>query len=262
MTAYERRQSLLDILRKQPGLRVPELAKALDVSEGTVRNDLNALEEEGRLKRVHGGAVLNDQDQFQNNSFVRRYKQNVAAKLAIAREAAALVNDGDSILLDASSTAYYLARALSERKKLRVMTNGFEVARQLAQNSSNTVILIGGVVNNDSSSVTGLLSEKIIAEMHIEKAFFSCSGFSLERGMTEVHFAEAQLKRKAIESSRQVIALVDSTKFGKEDLTPFARPDQITYLMSDSGLSPEWIEKLKLAGINFTLCEEKAVLPK
>ena len=258
MTTYERRQSLLDILRKQPGLRVPELAQALDVSEGTVRNDLNALEGEGRLKRVHGGAVLNDQGQFQNNSFVRRYKENVAAKLAIAREAAVIVNDGDSILLDASSTAYYLARALSERKKLRVMTNGFEVARELAQNSSNTVILIGGVVNNDSSSVTGLLSEKIIAEMHIEKAFFSCSGFSLERGLTEVHFAEAQLKRKAIESSRQIIALVDSTKFGKEDLTPFARSDQIAYLISDSKLSFEWIEKLKQAGINFMLCQEEA----
>ena len=259
MTTYERRQSLLDILRKQPGLRVPELAQALDVSEGTVRNDLNALEEEGKLKRVHGGAVLNEQDQFQNNSFVRRFKQNPAAKLAIAQEAAVLVNDGDSILLDASSTAYYLARALSDRKKLRVMTNGFEVARELAQNSSNTVILIGGVVNNDSSSVTGLLSEKIIAEMLIEKAFFSCSGFSLERGMTEVHYAEAQLKRKAIESSQQVIALINSTKFGKEDLTPFARSDQITHLITDDGLSVEWVEKLKQAQIEFTLCKEQAV---
>ncbi len=256
MTTYERRQSLLDILRKQPGLRVPELAQALDVSAGTVRNDLNALEGEGRLKRVHGGAVLNDQGQFQNNSFVRRYKENVTAKLAIAREAAVLVKDGDSILLDASSTAYYLARALSERQKLRVITNGFEVARELAQNTSNTVILIGGVVNNDSSSVTGLLSEQIIAEMHIEKAFFSCSGFSLERGMTEVHFAEVQLKRKAIESSRQVIALIDSTKFGKEDLTSFARPDQITYLMTDAGINDDWKARLQSANISFTICRD------
>ena len=262
MTTHERRQSLLDILRKQPGLRVPELASALNVSEGTVRNDLNALETEGKLKRVHGGAVLNNQDPFLNNSFVRRFKQSIAAKLAIAREAAILVKDGDSILLDASSTAYYLAQALSDRRKLRVMTNGFEVARELAQNSSNTVVLIGGVVNNDSSSVTGLLSEKIIAEMHIEKAFFSCSGFSLERGMTEVHYAEAQLKRKAIESSRSVIALIDSTKFGKEDLTPFASIDQITQLITDDALSAEWIEKLKKAHIEFTLCKEQAVLTK
>jgi DeoR/GlpR family transcriptional regulator of sugar metabolism len=256
VTTYGRRQSLMEVLRKQPGLRVPELAKVLDVSEGTVRNDLNALEEEGRLKRVHGGAVLQEQDQFQNNSFMRRYKNSVAAKLAIAREAATLVNDGDSILLDASSTAYYLARELSGRNKLRVMTNGFEVARELARNTSNTVILIGGVVNNDSSSVTGLLSEQIIADMHIDKAFFSCSGFSVERGMTEVHFEESQLKRKAIESSKQVFALVDSSKFGKEDLTPFVRPIQITHLFTDSNITEEWETRLQWANIPFTICKE------
>jgi DeoR/GlpR family transcriptional regulator of sugar metabolism len=262
LTTYERRQSLLDKLREQPGLRVPELAKVLDVSEGTVRNDLNALETEGRLRRVHGGAVLEDQDHFQNNSFMRRYKDNAAAKLAIVRQAALLVNDGDSILLDASSTAYYLARALSGRNRLRVMTNGFEVARELARNASNTVILIGGVVNNDSSSVTGLLSEHIIADMHIEKAFFSCSGFSVDRGMTEVHLEEAQLKRKAIESSKQVFALVDSSKFGKEDLTPFARPMQITHLFTDSGITEDWITRLQWANIPFTACpEEPARVP-
>jgi DeoR/GlpR family transcriptional regulator of sugar metabolism len=259
LTTYERRQLLLGILRKQPGLRVPELAQTLGVSEGTVRNDLNALEDEGKLTRVHGGAVLNDQDPFQNNSFIRRYNQNVAGKLAIAREAATLIKDGESILLDASSTAYYLARTLSERSKLRVMTNGFEVARELARNTSNTVILIGGVVENDSSSVTGLLSEQIIAEMHIEKAFFSCSGFSIERGMTEVHIGEAQLKRKAIESSKQIFALIDSSKFGKEDLTPFARLTQITHLFTDPGITDEWQFRLQEAGIPFSVCEENLV---
>lgn len=259
MTTYERRQSLMELLRKRPGLRMPELAEALGVSAGTVRNDLNALEQEKRLMRVHGGAVLNEQDQFQNNSFLLRFQQNTTAKISIARKAAVLVNDGDSILLDASSTAYYLARALSGRQKLRVMTNGFEVARELAQNSSNTVIMIGGVVNNDSSSVTGLLSEQIIAELHVEKAFFSCSGFSLERGMTEVHFAEAQLKRKALESSQQVIALIDSSKFGIEHLTPFARSDQITHLITDSRLTSEWAAKLKDAGVDFSICEEDAI---
>jgi DeoR/GlpR family transcriptional regulator of sugar metabolism len=256
MTTYERRQSLLDTLRKQPGLSVPELAAALEVSEGTVRNDLNALEQQGLLTRVHGGAVLKAQDQFQNNSFITRYQQNAAAKLAIAGEAAALVNDGDSILVDASSTAYYFAKALSGRQRLRVMTNGFEVARELAHNTANTVILIGGIVNKDSSSVTGLLSEHIIEDLHIQKAFLSCSGFSLESGMTEVHLAEAQLKRKAIESSQELFALVDSSKFGKEDLTSFARPEKINRLFTDQNLSPEWAERLHQAGVAFTICRE------
>ena len=262
LTIYERRQSLLDILRNQPGLRVPELARTLGVSEGTVRNDLNALEDEGRLKRVHGGAVLYNQDQFQNRSFMRRYNQNVASKLAIAREAATLVQDGNSIFLDASSTAYYLARAIADRSKLRVMTNGFEVARELAWNTSNTVFLVGGIVNNDSSSVTGLLSEQIIAEMLIGKSFFSCSGFSIERGMTEVHLGEAQIKRKAIESSQQVIALIDSSKFGKEDLTLFARPAQIAHLFTDSNISDEWKAHLELANIPFSVCATHTLQPE
>jgi DeoR/GlpR family transcriptional regulator of sugar metabolism len=259
LTTYERRQSLLDMLRKQPGLRVPELAVALNVSQGTVRNDLNALEDQALLIRVHGGAILHQQGQFQNNSFMRRYQQNAAAKLAIAREAALLVNDSDSILLDASSTAYYFGKALSERQRLRVITNGFEVARELAQNPTNTVILIGGVVNNESSSVTGLLSEQIIEELHIQKALLSCSGFSLERGLTEVHLAEAQLKRKVIESSQQLFALVDSSKFGKEDLTPFARSMQIGHLFTDSGITSEWKNRLHTANIPFTVCGEDSV---
>jgi DeoR/GlpR family transcriptional regulator of sugar metabolism len=252
----------MDILRKQPGLSVPELAVALSVSEGTVRNDLNALEQQELLVRVHGGAVLNQQAQFQNDSFIRRFHQNAAAKLAIARAAAVLVNDDSSILLDASSTAYYFAKALSKHQRLRVMTNGFEVARELANNTTNTVILIGGIVNNESSSVTGLLSEHIIEELHIEKAFLSCSGFSLARGMTEVHLAEAQLKRKVIESSQELFALVDSSKFGKEDLTSFARPEKISRFFTDQHLSSEWLERLRQAGVEFTMCQEEAAPAK
>jgi DeoR/GlpR family transcriptional regulator of sugar metabolism len=134
---------------------------------------------------------------------------------------------------------------------LRVVTNGFEVARELAGNPSNNVILIGGVVNNSSSSVTGLLSERIIEELHIEKAFLSCSGFSLERGMTEILLAEAQIKRKVIESSKDLYALVDSSKFGRADLTSF-----------DKDISPEWVEQLKELEIEYTICQDEGVLVK
>ena len=254
MTTYERRQLLLGLLRKQPGQRVPELATVLKISEGTVRNDLNALEADGLLMRVHGGAVLSEQTKSFNADFNIRHQEHGAEKDIIAAKAVALVSDGDSLLLDASSTVFYLALQLKDRQRLRVVTNGIDVARLLAQNSTNTVILIGGVMNPDGSSVTGLLSEQIIAELHIQKAFVSCSGFSVERGMTEVHFEEAQLKRKAIESVKQVFALVDSSKMGHEDLTPFARPLQITHLFTDSGITDEWQARLQWGNIPFTVC--------
>ncbi len=255
MTTYERRQSLMELLRKQPGMRVPELAVALDISEGTVRNDFNALESDGRLSRVHGGAILREQAGFHNLSFNTRHQEHTAEKMLIARHASELINDGDSILLDASSTAYYCAMAIQERNRLRVVTNGLEVARLLARNPSNTVILIGGILNQDGSSVTGLFSEKIIQELHIQKAFVSSSGFSLERGLTEFHIEEAQLKRKAIESSHEVIALIDSSKIGKEDLTPFARVEQINQLITDAGISPLWAQLVERAGIALTICQ-------
>lgn len=255
MTTYERRQSLLGLLRKQPGLRVPEIGRLLDISEGTVRNDLNALEAEGSLMRVHGGAVLNEQTKKNNAAFNIRHQEHGTEKAIIAQKAAALVLDGDLLLLDASSTAFFLALQLNDRQRLRVVTNGIDVARLLGANSTNTVILIGGVVNPDGSSVTGLLSEQIIAELHIQKAFVSCSGFSVERGMTEVHFEEAQLKRKAIELAKQVFALIDLSKMGREDLTPFARPLQITHLFTDSGIDEDWKLRLQWANIPFTVCE-------
>ena len=119
------------------------------------------------------------------------------------------------------------------------------------------LILIGGIVDNESSSVTGLLSEHIIEELHIQKAFLSCSGFNLERGMTEVQLAEVQLKHKGIESSQELFALVDSSKFGKEDLTSFARPEKISRLFTDQNLSSDWAERLRQAGVAYTICREQ-----
>jgi len=102
--------------------------------------------------------------------------------------------------------------------------------------------------------VTGLFSDMLIEELHFQKAFVSCSGFSIARGMTEVHLQEALLKRKVIESASEVIALVDSSKLGKEDLTPFASLGQISCLYTDEGISAAWLEKIEGAQIKVTIC--------
>jgi DeoR/GlpR family transcriptional regulator of sugar metabolism len=256
MNTYERRQLLLELLRKQPGLRVPEIARATGVSEGTVRNDLNALEETGYLTRMHGGAVLAERSPQFALSFGQRYQDQKDRKMVIARTVAGLVEDGASLLLDASSTVYYLACQLENRNRLRVVTNGIDVARRLARNTTNTVVLMSGVLTPDGSSVAGSLSEHLIHDLHVQMAFVSCSGLSLARGLTDVLLEEAELKGKAIASARNVFALVDSSKIGKEDLTSFASLNQISHLYTDSGLSDEWAAHLSTAGVAFTICSD------
>lgn len=259
MTTFERRQKLIELLRTQPGLRVPELARLLEVSQGTIRNDLNALDEEGQVMRVRGGAAVNEDSQIQSPSFTNRSHKNAAAKEAIASRAAELVEDGDSILLDASTTVFYLTRYLQERKKLRVVTNGIEAARALSKNPTNRVILLGGTLNVDGSAISGTLSEQFLQDLHVQTAFISCSGITPENGLTEVNLDEAQLKIKMVRAAERVIAMVDSSKFGKVDLTSFAQLHQVAHLYSDEGLNREWVTALQQTGLSFSVCSKSSV---
>lgn len=259
MTTFQRRQRLLTLLREQPGIRVPEMARLLEVSEGTIRNDLNALAEAGQVTRVRGGAVPTNGQGAESPEFAARARANESAKLRIARWAADLVEDGDAILLDASSTVYHMARFLEGRRRLTVVTNGIEVGRRLAANPTNTVILLGGTLRQNGASVTGLLSEPLLRTLHIKTAFVSCTGFTPGVGLTEDDIEEAQLKSRMITSAGSVVALIDSSKFGRLDLTPFARLDQVAHIFTDSGLAPTWIEQLRQTCTVLTVCAVNTV---
>ncbi|MGD9316485.1 MAG: substrate-binding domain-containing protein [Anaerolineae bacterium] len=256
MTTYERRQRILGLLREQPGIRVPELAKLLSVSEGTIRNDLRALEKAGELTRVRGGAVVRDGRDFISPAFGARAEVNTTAKKRIARWAAEMVEDGDSVLLDSSSTVFHIAPFLLDRANLTIITNGIEVAYALAENPTHTIILIGGVLRPDRALTVGYLGEKILENLHIKTAFVSCSGFSVETGLTQVDIQEAQLKSRMIGSVERVVALIDSTKFGKVDLTPFATVEQVSHILTDSDLAPRYIDDLRQTSANLTVCGE------
>jgi DeoR/GlpR family transcriptional regulator of sugar metabolism len=257
LITFERRQRLITILREQPGIRVPEVAELLEVSEGTIRNDLNSLAGSGQVTRVRGGGVLLEEQASRSSIFSTRLMTHRAAKQAIAQKAAALVQDNDSMLLDSSTSSYYLACCLKSRRDLTVITNGIESARELAKNSSNIVILLGGVLRVDGTAINVPLAEQILTGYHLKTAFLSCSGFTLEGGPTEVDIYEAQIKRKFIASSGSLVALIDSSKIGRADLTSFASLDQITHLFTDTDLTPVWVKKLEQAGVPFTLCNEK-----
>ncbi len=255
MTTFERRFRLLNILQEQPGIRVPDLARLLEVSEGTIRNDLRALAASGKLTRVWGGGIPAEERAVGvSPTFTARARMNQPAKQAIARVASGLVADGDSLLLDASTTVFQMAHFLQERHNLTVVTNGIQVGQVLASDPSNTVILLGGILRPDGSAITRPLNEHLLNDLHIKTAFISSSGFSIEAGLTEVDLHEAQFKRTMIASAGRLVALIDSSKFGKIDLTSCARIEEVSHIFTDVDLSTEWREKLALAGVAFTLC--------
>lgn len=259
MTTFDRRKSILRLVRERQSVRVPELARLLDVSEGTIRNDLSALDEEQQLLRVRGGAVLREDEAGSRYPPLAVLDPNAEAKLRIARWAAELIENGDSVLFDDSTTVLRMAAFLKDRRGLTAVTNGLEVARALAENTSNTVILIGGILGADGVSVKGPLAEKALKELHIQRAFLTCSGFSLESGLTETDIHEAHIKAQMIRSADETIALIDSSKFGKLGLTPFASIREVTYLFTDSSVSPEIVEQLRQTEIHLTICEANTV---
>lgn len=256
MTTFGRRQRILDLLRKQSGIKVTELAHLLNVSAGTIRNDLTALEKAGQLTRVRGGAVLRDQNRFMSPAFAARVQVNAEAKQRIARQAAGMVEDGDSILLDASSTVFAMVPYLQDRHNLTIITNGIESGLALARNPSHAVILIGGMIRPDGTSVVGPLGEKILEDLHVKMAFVSCSGFSVEAGLTEVDIHEVQLKKRMIRCAERVVALIDSSKFGRVDLTSFASLEQVAHIVTDNHLNPQFVPQLRQICTHLTICAD------
>jgi DeoR/GlpR family transcriptional regulator of sugar metabolism len=256
VTSFERRRQLLELLHREPGLQVPELARCLGVSQGTVRNDLNALAQEKRLIRVRGGGVVlaDSSSLTRNSAFAARLNTHLGAKQNIGRQAAQLIQDGDALLLDASSTVYHMAQFLRDRRELRIITNGLEVARLLAQNPTHTVNVVGGIFRPGPESLVGPWSERFLNDIRIKTAFVSCSGFTPEGGMTEVDVYEAHFRVKAVEGAQRVVALIDSSKFGKIDLTASLRSEQISTLFTDDGLAPGQIAQLEAGRIPHVLC--------
>jgi DeoR/GlpR family transcriptional regulator of sugar metabolism len=147
-----------------------------------------------------------------------------------------------------------MAHYLRERRGLRIVTNGIEVARLLAENQTNTVNLVGGILRPGIESLIGPWSERYLQDVRIKTAFVSCSGFTPESGMTEVDVYEADFRVKAVESAEHVVALIDASKFGKRDLTSSVRMERISALFTDHRLSADWVARLRAANVPFTIC--------
>jgi len=259
MTTFERRQTILRLLKEQPGVKVIRLAEIVDVSEGTIRNDLTALENEQKIKRVRGGAVLVNQPELDATSLSASTINNATTKRRIARWAAEMVEDGDAILMDASTTVQLMVPFLKERERLTIVTNGIETASLLAKNPKHTVILVGGLVNGRGNATTSLMGIDILKNLYLKLAFISAVGFSVEAGLTERSIEEAQLKQAMLDPVRRKVALVDSSKLNKVGFAPFIDTDEIFTLLTDSQTPVGFVQQMRDAHINLTICGENTV---
>lgn len=256
MNAFERRQQILNILRVEHKLRVSDLSERFAVSDGTIRNDLDYLSDRNLIKRVHGGAEINDQSQILSPDYAEEARANSAIKTQIARWAAKTISDGDSIFLDASPTVFHMVPFLKPYRNLTIITTGIETALTLSKNTPFTVILMGGVVNAESVSVMGGVGECAFDQLHIKTAFVSCGAISVEHGLTEVDVTLADMKRRVVEHAQQIMVLVESNRFGESHVSSFASISDVTAIFTDDGLGQGHIDALRSEAPNLTLCGE------
>lgn len=258
MNFYERQQIILQRLQEHGSVRVTELAEELAASEGTIRNDLTALEAQNQLTRIRGGAIPANTE-LSKPLFNSRIQINADSKKKIARWASELVTDGEVILLDASTTAYHMATHMEDRHNITVVTTHLETAHLLNTDPTKNVILLGGYLRPDGMAVQGEIGQEILKLLQINRAFISCVGFSVETGLMEAEIQEANLKRQIFLSASNVVALVDSSKFNKMGLISFASADQISHLVTDDNISTDMIGQLRELNVSLTVCGESSV---
>ena len=235
---------------------VIDLSKRLSVSEVTIRKDLAILEGEGSVLRTHGGAISVGRSRAEL-AFEVRARLHTTEKSLIGAEAARLVEDGDSIALDASSTALQIARHLKARRELTVVTNGIRVATELAAQPSITVLMPGGAVRWEAFSLVGKWGTMMLRQLNIQKAFVGAVGFTLEEGLTDVNAEEAELKRAMVMSAKDVIGVFDHTKWNRVAMATFCPTNQLRLVISDDRAPVNSVKAARDLGIDVRLVGSK-----
>ena len=243
MFATERQNIIIKLLNEKQRITVKELSKHINVSEATLRSDLNKMELEGLLIRTHGGAMLKPEST--DTSFSVRSQKNLKEKHIIAELAFKQIHNKHCILLDASSTALELAKILNKHSiTLTVITTGLLTALELKDNPDITVILIGGVLTNKSTAIEGILGVDLIDKVNIDIMFTSGNGFSIERGLTDFNLYEVELKKYIVKRAQKIIAIIDSTKINNNSSSTFATIEEIDILITDQKVTADLEQQL------------------
>ena len=248
----DRQRKILEILAREGEVQLQKLQNVLpDVSQMTLRRDLISLENEGYLIRTHGGGVSTKRVAVisgEEDAYARRAVENIEAKLKIAEKAVHLVEKGRSIYFDAGSTIMCLANQLPD-ESFTIVTSGANIALELIKKHGTSVVMLGGLINLNTLSVSGPNAMAMLDTINIDIAFMSASGFSLDSGLTVSNVYESELKRKVVSRSKKVVLLLDTQKINKNTIFTYANLKDIDVLVAEDPLPSEIIRQADKYGV-------------
>jgi DeoR family transcriptional regulator of aga operon len=249
----ERRREIRALIEEKGRVTTDQLATRFNTSLVTIRGDLNALAETGQIVRTHGGALAHRDGE----EVPIEIKQSLrhAEKVRIATAAAAMIQEGDTILLDSGSTTGEIAKQIRTLKlhAINVITNALNVAVTLAQAPHVRLVMLGGVLRPNSYSLSGPQAEAALSGLQADRLFLGVDSLDPEIGLMTPHLLEAQLNAQMIRAARQVVAVADSSKLLRRSLSVIAKVEQIHTLITDQGANPDSVAALRARGVDVML---------
>ena len=255
MLANQRRDKILELLREDGSAKVIKLAKIFKVSEVTIRQDLEKLEAEGYILREHGGAFLkNVSDSVKSFSLLNQ--DNLEKKKLIGRKAAELIEAGDTVILDSGSTTTEIAKNLTGRSGLTIITNALNIALMLGAEPGIEVMVTGGEFKPPTLSLTGQKAASFFEDIHVDKLFLATAGISLRSGLTYPGLSDIAVKKAMIEAADVTYLVADSTKIGKNAFASLGALSLINYIITDSHINPDHLQLFRDNDIELIIAEE------
>ena len=248
MFTVERHKKIREILHSKKSISVSELSGQLDVSESTIRRDLHILEQDKLIQRTHGGAVNIDSVRFEP-SLSEKEIQFKDEKLRVAKQAAQMILEGDTVALDGGTTTLEIARILPNMPNVTVVTNSVKIIAELANLPDVSVVVIGGNLRRMNMTLVGPISNQILENLHIDKLFTGTIGLTYEEGLTTTDVIEAETKRAMIKKAKEVIVVADYSKIGKLAFANVASINSIDKLITSAGISKRLVKKFQNKGI-------------
>lgn len=237
----ERLEKIIALLEKEDRLVTKNLPEILNTTSVTIRKDIAILEQRGLLKRTHGGAIK-PRKLFHGLALNEKEKLNLEEKIRIAKKAAKLISEGDTIILDSGSTTSFIAKEIKQMKGITVITNAINIVSILL-NSDIDVILIGGLLLKETSTLVGPLADDALRKMSADKLFLGVDGIDFEVGLTTPNILEANTSRVMMEMSGEIILVVDASKFGRRSLGVISKVSEVNSIITTKKLSENELKK-------------------